>query len=87
MSDRLEKAMRLADLQRHPGWRDLMAIANEQMGQNFDWILETMSKSPDKLTGKTAIAKANRHKGVKNLLDAVGDEVRFLNSSTQTGQE
>lgn len=83
MSERIEKAMRLADLQRHPGWKDLLSIANEQMNGNSDWIFNTLASHPEKLTGRTAIAKANRLKGVSELLEAIDSEIRFANPSTQ----
>jgi hypothetical protein len=81
--------MRLADLQRHPGWLDFVSIAHEQMGENSDWILNTISSHPEKLTGRTAIAKANRLKGVKQLLEAVDDEIKFGSSTPEAkaGQE
>lgn len=76
------RARRLASLREHPGWADVAAIAGAYIKDLREGLEEIMVSKPDTLTGKTAIAKANRARGAQDILDLVDDEIKILTPPT-----
>lgn len=72
-----DRAQRLLSLFEHPGWGDVLALARERIEEPRASLLVLMESNPDKLTGKTAIAKANRAKGVEDLLEEIESAAKF----------
>lgn len=81
-----DQARRLVEMMNMPGWRDAHVIADEQISDAEESVFSMMTSNPDKLTGKTAIAKANRAKGVREFIEAVEDARKIFDPSTQQGQ-
>lgn len=84
MTDRCERLKVLVSM---PGWLDLISIADEMSKEHRDYLEHLMVSKPNDLTGKTAIARANRARGIKDLMDAVQSEIRdpqsFVSSKGQ----
>jgi len=68
----------------HDGWRDVRAMAAESIAENEDHIKDLML-TPDKLTGKTAIARANRARGVRDLMEEIESAHNFAPQPVRAG--
>lgn len=52
-------------------WLDLKAEADEIIGPCRDYIEHAIFEDPEKLTTKTAIAKGNRARAVRDLIETI----------------
>lgn len=77
MTAREDRARLIASAWNSPGGHLIRQEIAEQISA-IDAELDELMCNPDKLTGKTAIAKANRRRALKNLLEWVADELRPL---------
>lgn len=75
--DRLSRARAIADAWNCQGGILIRQEIDERIAEiNSD--LDNLMCEPDKLTGKTAIAKANRRRSLLNLKEWIADELRPL---------
>lgn len=58
------RAQRVWHTMQTEGWPDILAILDEMAKTPQDELWEIMVRKPETLVGKTAIAKANRAKGL-----------------------
>lgn len=58
------KAERIHATMHTPGWADIIQLLDEMAQTPKDELFEIMVRKPESLTGRTAIAKANRAKGL-----------------------
>lgn len=77
MSDRLLRARQIADAWNSPGGRIIQAEIEERLA-DYTSELERLMCDPDKLTGKNAIAKANRRRSLLELKEFVKDALQPL---------
>ena len=78
MKDRATRAALIAPIVSHPAWAELEALAEETAAEHRKEVFHLMESYPDKLTGKTAIAKSNRAKGIEDFFEEVRDLVNLL---------
>ena len=78
-----DQARRLVEMMSMPGWSDVHSIADEHISEAEESVFSLMTSNPDKLTGKTAIAKANRARGVRDFIEAIEDARKIFDPSTQ----
>lgn len=74
---RRERAIRLKEMMSMPGWLDVQAMVREHISTNQDYVTDLMVNDPVKLTGKTAISKANRARGVRDLFEDIEAEAKI----------
>ena len=74
---RRERALRLKELASMPGWKDVLDMANDHISSNQEYVNDLMVNNPVLLTGKTAIAKANRARGVRDLIEDIEAEAKI----------
>lgn len=77
MSDRLTVARQVAEAWNSNGGLLIRAEIDERIA-DYSAELDRLMCDPDKLTGKNAIAKANRRKALRDLLEFVKDAMRPL---------
>ena len=53
------------------GWWDIMLILDEMIEEPREELHEIMVRHPETLTGRTAIAKANRSRGLSDFKDEI----------------
>lgn len=75
--DRLILARQVADAWNSPGGLIIRAEIDERLA-DYTAELDRLMCDPDKLTGKNAIAKANRRRALRDLLEFVKDATRPL---------
>lgn len=73
------KAHRIWNTMQTEGWPDILAILNDMTKEPQDELYEIMVRKPETLTGRTAIAKANRCKALLEFQDELNDLVAPLN--------
>lgn len=78
-----DKAQRIYDTMHTPGWPDIEAILDEMSGGPKEELWDIMSRKPDTLTGRTAIAKANRSRGLSDFKEELYALVGPLNPKGQ----
>lgn len=77
MSDRLMRARQVADAWNSPGGQLIRAEIDDRIA-DYTGELDRLMCDPDKLTGKNAIAKANRRRALLDLKEFVKDATRPL---------
>lgn len=60
MTTQQDQAQRIQATINTPGWLDIVRLLDEMAASSKDDLFEIMTKRPEKLTGRIAIAKANR---------------------------
>lgn len=78
MSEQLDRARRLQEMMRTPGWLDLVAMLNAQAKEPEDELYEIMAKKPDSLTGKTALKYAIKARSLRDFMESLQDEIKLL---------
>ena len=81
MSDKLDRATRIHATMQTGGWRDISGMLIEQAKESEDKLTNMMAKSPDTLTGKTALKYAIRANALRDFLESLLDEVNLLHES------
>lgn len=81
MSDQINRARRIDETMRTPGWRDIAAMLNAQAKEPEDELYEIMSKKPDSLTGKTALKYAIRARALRDFMESLQDEIKLLSEN------
>ena len=61
------RVMRIWHTMNTEGWPDIVAILDEMAQDARESLIEIMVRKPETLTGKTAIAKANRTKALTDF--------------------
>ena len=72
------RLQRIWDSMRSPGWPDIVGILDGMIGTAQKDLLNIMTKKPETLTGKVAIAKANRANGLMDFKNELNDLVAPL---------
>lgn len=78
MSEQMERAHRLKDMTFTPGWRDVVAMLNDEAKGAESELVEIMATRPDTLTGKSALKYAIRARALRDFMEMITDEVRLL---------
>ena len=78
-----DKAKRINDTMLTPGWKDVVEVLDEMALAAKEDLFEIMTKRPATLTGRTAIAKANRAKGLIEFKEELLALVAPLNPNGQ----
>ena len=52
-------------------WQDIKAESEDIIGECREYVDHALLNAPEKLTTKTAIAKGNRAKGIRDLIDTI----------------
>ena len=78
MASDLDRARRLYDTMQTPGWADAMFILTEQFAEAHEELIEMIGRTPDKLTGKTAIRLAAQARALKDYRESLEDEIKIL---------
>ena len=80
------KAERVYATMSTPGWVDIIQMLDEMSKTPQDELFEIMVKKPETLTGRIAIAKANRAKGLMEFKEELYAFVAPLNPKGQGKQ-
>lgn len=83
MSAEMERAQRIKETMGTSGWRDILAILDEQIADPKDRLYAIMSSRPDTLTGKAAIRLASRSKALIDFRESIEDALKPLENSPQ----
>ena len=78
-----DRALRVNDTMNTPGWLDIIQMLDEMSQAPKDELFEIMVNKPETLTGRTAIAKANRAKGLIEFKEELYALVAPLNPKGQ----
>ena len=78
-----DRANRILETMGTPGWRDIESILNDMAKEPQDDLIEMMVRKPESLTGRIAIAKANRAKALIEFKQELYDLVAPLNPNGQ----
>ena len=79
MSDRLLRARQVAEAWNSNGGLIIRAEIDERLAE-YSAEIDRLMCDPDKLTGKNAIAKANRRRSLLDLKEFVKDAMRPLDA-------
>ena len=60
---------RMYETMHSPGWPDIVKVLDEMAQSQKDELIEIMTRKPETLTGRIAIAKANRTKALTDFKD------------------
>lgn len=71
-----DRAARFRELMNTNVWLDIKAEAAEIIDPCREYIEHALTEAPDKLTSKTAIAKGNRVRGVRDLIETIESAVK-----------
>lgn len=81
-----DQAERIQATLNTPGWQDILSIAKEHIAGPRHDLIVMLGVDPENLTGKMAIAKANRAKGVEDFIEEVNDTLKILAQPRKGGQ-
>lgn len=65
------RIQRIHNTMQTEGWPDIMDILNEMIKEPQEALHEIMVRHPEALTGRIAIAKANRSRGLADFKDEI----------------
>ena len=71
-----ERSARIRETVGTPGWSDIHAYVIEQVSGHRAYLDRLMQQEPDKLTGKTAIARSNRMRALLDLQNEILDAIK-----------
>ena len=78
-----DKAQRIYDTMHTAGWPDIVEILDEMIEAPRVQLFDLMAHKPDSLTGKTAISKASRSRGLSDFKEELFAIVAPLNPQGQ----
>ncbi len=74
----MERARRIAETMRTPGWGDIAAMLDEQAKEPLDELYAIMVHKTGTVTGAGAHLRAGKSKGLLAFKESLQDEVKQL---------
>lgn len=78
MSDQIDRALRIQETMRTPGWADISALLDERISDHLERIVKTAAKKPEAMTGRVAIGLCARWDELVEFREELKDEVKIL---------
>lgn len=81
----LDRARRIQVTINTPGWADIVEELEAIRLEAFEKLEHMMDKTPEKLTGKSAVGLAARRRGLKEFRESIEDSIKLLTPNREAG--